>query len=216
MSGRLVLCQDAVPWLLSHPNAGPVVTSPPGAEMGPDVPTWAAWFREALDACLVAAGEDHPAVFYVTDQKHAGALLSKAWMVFAAADRAGRAVLWHKIALRRDVGKTDIHRPTYCHVIAVGSPRCGSGFSVPGSAVPDVIQGGARAYNNGMGIEAARLAVLYAGRFGTTVLAPFCGHGTVLAAAEEKGLRSVGIDNDPAACRIAETLQLPESEERGA
>jgi tRNA G10 N-methylase Trm11 len=39
---------------------------------------------------------------------------------------------------------------------------------------------------------------------------PFCGRGTVLAAANEIGLDAVGIDNDQRQCDYSEHATLPE------
>ncbi len=203
---REVVCGDAFEWLLDPANQGlgPVVTSPPdAAEIELAITEWVPWFRKALVASLVAA-DPHPAVFYVTDRKYERVWHSKAQMVHDAAQRYGYRVLWHKIALRRDVGAVDLHRPGYSHLIAVGGPGTG-----PGVATPDVFHRGPVLYSNGMGTRAAFRAVTWAKEAGHEwVVNPFCGRGTVLAAAYAVGLNSVGIDNDPAQCRYAEEVVL--------
>lgn len=209
---REVICDDAIDWLHYHEGLGPVITSPPDmVETGHDVEAWRAWFRLALHECIWAAGE-YPAVFYVTDRRHKGRLLSKANMVLNAAQRTHREVMWHKIALRMSPGAVSSHRPSYVHVIAVGLPGTPSGWPsrlAPANAVADVFDAGPRLYQNGMGAQAARVAVSYVQRFGGTVVNPFCGHGTVLAAADEYELDSVGIDIDERACVIAQEAVLP-------
>lgn len=199
---RTVICGDAVEWCLDHAEYGPVVTSPPdAAEVGMDIPEWGAWFDGAVMACLNVTGERFPAVFYVTDRRHVGAIYSKADAVMAAAGSAGYQVLWHKIALRRSPGKLDLYRPTYSHMIAVG-PRSTRG----GKATPDVFDRGPVLYPNGMGATAARMAVEFVSKYavkGAPVVNPYCGRGTVLAAASEAGLRAVGIDNDEEQCAHA-------------
>lgn len=198
---RSVICGDAVEWCVKHPEYGPVVTSPPDAnELGVDISEWSPWFDEALLACLVVTGEKFPAVFYVTDRRHTGQIFSKADAVLAAAGSAGYHVLWHKIALRRDPGKLDLYRPTYSHMIAVGPPGTRGG-----KATPDVFDRGHVLYPNGMGWRAATMAVEYVSAYakGVPVVNPYCGRGTVLAAAQAAGLRAVGIDNDPDQCELA-------------
>lgn len=149
-----------------------------------------------------AARDDLAAVFYVTDRKHDGAIYSKANLLFAAAAIEERKTLWHKIALRRSVGKADIHRPTYSHMIAFGrDARCGA-------ATPDVINAGRMLYPNATGLSAAAVAVKFAGREDAPLVDPFCGRGTIPAVAEAIGLDAIGVDIDPAQCEKARALKL--------
>lgn len=195
---RMVVLGDALGWLQDHEELGPIITSPPDMiETGEEPEEWERWFRAALIACLLAAGDNYPCVFYLTDRRQNGRLISKAGMVLDAAAWEGRRIMWHKIALRLEPGTVDVRRPGYVHMIAVGGKGVTPGFSTPSGAEPDVFPMGPRLYRNGMGLEAARMAVRYASRFGDTVVNPFCGRGSVLAAAEEAGLSCVGIDNDP-------------------
>ena len=196
---REVVCADALEWMFDHLDRAPIVTSPPdAAELGWSIEEWEPWFRGALHVCMYAAG-DFPSVFYVTDRRSGGRLHSKAGMVLDAAQAAGLRVLWHKVALRRGVGATDLYRPTFSHLIAVGSDRC-----KPGATTPDVIDRGLVMYANGMGVNAARLAAQYLlGQGYTEVVNPFCGRGTILAAANGVGLAAVGIDNDPDQCKAS-------------
>lgn len=198
---RTVICADAVDWCEKHPEHGPVVTSPPDAnEVGMDIEEWAPWFNAAVLECLTVTGEKYPAVFYVTDRRHTGQIFSKSDVVFAAAGEAGYQVLWHKIALRRQPNKLDLYRPTYTHLIAVG-PAGTRG----GKATPDVFDRGDVLYPNGMGRRAAAVAVEFVGKYakGVPIVNPYCGRGTVLAAAEAFGYDSVGIDIDPEQCEAA-------------
>ena len=198
--GKRIVCADALDWLAEN-KAGGIVTSPPDAEeigAGPD--DWRGWFARALDACFAASAG--PVVLYVTDRKSGGVLHSKAALVHAAAERAGIDPAWHKIALRRDVGAADLHRPTFSHLIAFGAP--------PGKASPDVIRRGRVLYPNGTGLAAARVAVDWAGRAikGGPLVDPFCGRGTIPAVAEAMGIEAVGVDLDPDQCRRAGALRL--------
>jgi hypothetical protein len=165
--------------------------------------SWRNWFGDALRLAMVASGPVFPAIFYVTDRRYDSRLVSKAAMVFEAAEGMRRGILWHKIALRRDVGKVDLFRPTFSHVIAVGGASCR-----PGPQSPDVFQRGKTLYANGMGCEAARFAVRHVASAGI-VYNPFCGRGTVLAAADEVNIDSLGVDNDEAQVRFAEVANLP-------
>lgn len=192
VNNRLVVHGDALQWLRANNEPRPIVTSPPDAyEIDWPVEKWRPWFQEALALCMEAA-DGLPAIFCVTDRKHAGRIESKAQMVLDAATATGSDVLWHKIVLRRTVSATDLHRPGFSHLIAVGGPTCR-----PGAATPDVFPRGKTLYPNGMGVDAAWVACKYLHDQGHTSLAnPFCGRGTVLAVANTLGMYAVGIDND--------------------
>lgn len=207
---RTVYQADALDWLRENAQRGPIVTSPPDMqETGQEYREWRQWYLHALYSCMAAQGENLPAVFYVTDRRYRGELLSKAGFVLRMAGQVHRKVLWHKIALRLKPGTEDSRRPGFVHVIAVGGSGCSPGFDTPSSAWPDVFDMGPRLYKNGMGVEAARMAVGYCSRFGSTIVNPFCGRGTVLAVAEERGLDAVGVDSDPDMCELARTAQAP-------
>lgn len=197
MATKTIICADALDWLGAN-HAGAVVTSPPDAEeIGAGLKEWEIWFAGALDACLVAAPV---AAFYVTDRKSDGALRSKAALVFDAATRARRSISWHKIALRRAIGRVDLHRPGFSHVIAVGARS--------GSATPDVFERGRTLYANGTGLVAARVMVEWAAKSARQIVDPFCGRGTIPAVAVALGFDAVGIDLDERQCEHARQLSL--------
>lgn len=207
MGGRKVICGDALVWLRANVGLGPVVTSPPDfSEVeGWEWERWRFWFAECVRVCITTAGEN-PAVFYVTDRRDRGELTSKAEVVFSEARAAGRVLLWHKVALRSAVGVANTRRRGFSHLIAVGREGTRPGWpqvDYPHGA-PDVFDGGRQLWRNGMGEEAARVAVSYVAGVGPgPVVNPFCGQGTVLAAATRRGLPAVGIDIEPEQCSRA-------------
>lgn len=191
------LCADALAWLSSAdiPPLSAIITSLPDADEVAetmDYDEWRGWFSLAASRCLLAAEPSMPIVFLQTDRLHGGRTESKAKMIGFAADYVGMHLLWHKIVLRRQPGQTDLHRPTYSHLVA---------YSIgarPGSRTPDVLAPSPSLYKNGMPWAAARTAVDYAvGQGAECVIDPFCGYGTVLAAADEVGVESIGVDIDP-------------------
>lgn len=196
---REIVNAEALRWLRGAQGPFGVVTSPPDAEeIGTSVADWAFWFRTAIHACIKASAG--PVVFYVTDRKHAGQLWSKAAMVLRVAETTKTPVAWHKVALRRDVGKADIHRPGYSHMIALGAP--------PGKATPDTIHRGRVLYPNGTGVDAAEVAVAWALKHQRTIVDPFCGRGTIPVVVEAMGGHGVGVDLDPEQCKHARALRL--------
>lgn len=198
MPEKIIICADAMDWLADN-RPGAIVTSPPDAEeIGQDMDTWSGWFRAACLACFQASAG--PVVFYVTDRKQGGRIYSKPAIIFDAAAKAGIAPAWHKIALRREVGKADIHRPGFSHLIAFGA--------APGVATPDTFMRGRVLYPNGTGLVACRVACEWAGRFSKEIADPFCGRGTIPAVAEALGFGAVGVDIDPEQCERARGLSL--------
>lgn len=183
---RKIITGDAFKELPGLQGRGAIVTSPPDAEeIGADIGEWIEWFREAAALCIEAA--DKVCIFYVTDRKNGGALISKPGLLFEAA-RGKTNLMWHKTALRKPVGSTDLHRPAYSHLIAFNT-EC-----KPGKATPDVFERGPVAYKNGMGLKAAAKAVRYARGFSSCIVDPFCGRGTIPAMAEAYGLEAVGVE----------------------
>lgn len=147
MPSKKIICADAIEWLANN-KCGAIVTSPPDAEeIGLTLPAWREWFAAAVRLCFKASSG--PVVFYVTDRKSAGVLWSKPAIIFEAAGDANLA--WHKVALRRDVGMVDLHRPGFSHLMAFGAR--------PGTATPDTFKRGNVLYKNGTGLLAARVAI---------------------------------------------------------
>lgn len=202
---REIICQDAREWFASPPPPCSIVTSPPLAhEMGWELPAWAEFYSWALGQCFdLALRSKAPAIIYSTDQKHGGRWVSSFWMMVTAAAASGLTPLWHKVVLRREPGRVDIHRPGFSHMVAFGGPECR-----PGKATADCIRRGASAYPNGMGLIPARVACEFAGSFGLPIADPFCGRGTVPAVAEALGFDAIGVDIDPAQCEAARGLIL--------
>ena len=193
-----VICADALLWLPVNLCSGyGIATSPPDAEeIGADLRDWAAWFLKAVDACL---GNGGPVVFYVTDRLHGGRRISKAALIFRMARARGVPLVWHKIALRRGIGKVDIRRAGYSHVLAFGNCKAGR-------ATPDVLNAGPMLYRNATGETAAALMAAFIADHCDVLVDPFCGQGAILRAGLEAGLSVVGVDIDDGQCAKARAL----------
>jgi hypothetical protein len=183
-------------WLEEVKGKGAVVTQlPDAAEVDLSMGAWELWFEAAADRCFEAS--TGPTVFVQTDRRFEGRLISKPALI----NRASRQdLLWHRILLRRDVGSTDLRRPTFSHVLAYGPGK-------PGAAQPDVWPIGKPLWPNGLSVQAAlRICSWLKSQGVTAVTNPFSGQGTILAAANAQGLDAYGceLDNDRAnACRRA-------------
>jgi SAM-dependent methyltransferase len=83
---------------------------------------------------------------------------------------------------------------------------------VPRRPGADVIaDAGAMVWAKAMGAHACLAACAYLRDDAATrlVVDPFCGHGTVLAAANALGLDAIGVDLSEKRCRAARRLVLP-------
>ncbi|MFT4288142.1 hypothetical protein [Nocardioides sp.] len=175
---------------------------PDAAETGMDIDTWRTWFVNAASYAILATHRHGYAIFYQTDRRHDGRLLSKAALVVEAAHRVGAEVVWHKIAVRRM--SVDLFRPGYSHLIAV------SVAGRAGKATPDVFKAGSKVYPNATDSEALGVALGFLDRQGIEAVAdPYCGRGSIAWAASRRGMASWSVDIDPAQVDAAETLIAP-------
>lgn len=201
-SARKIICADAVKWMRKHDNLGTIITSlPDKEEVSMDEADYVRWFHNAALQCFKSATQGRPVIFYQTDRLYKGQRISKAQMLFKAASEADMAVVWHKIALRRGVGKIDLRRPGYTHLICFGDEEVKAG-----KATPDVFEAGGMLYPNGTGTTAAMVALNYAIKYGPDMCDPFCGRGTIPILAEQAGFtKIIGVDIDEEQCEAART-----------
>lgn len=188
---RSVVHGDSLEALCKCDRPDAIVTSLPDAnELGWAIVRYAPWFRQAATLCLEHVKDSGVCVFYQTDRRHAGHVLSKAAMLIETARATGSRMLWHKIVLRRRPGAADLYRPGYSHLLAF------SRRMKAGQATPDVFEPDASLHRNGMHLNATRWVVQYTARHAGSdlLIDPFCGEGTVLALAEQYFDRVIGID----------------------
>jgi hypothetical protein len=209
MTSRRVHQGDALAWLRAHaPLAGAsVVTSLPDVSELPALgfEGWQAWFIDAAELVLRSVPDEGVAIFFQSDIRHAGLWVDKGALCLRAAERAAVPLVFHRIVCRKPPGTLTFGRATYAHLL---------GFARrlrPARARADVLpDGGPVAGRKAMG----SLAALEACRFirdetpTRTVVDPFCGWGTVLAAANSLGMDAVGVDLSARMCRRARALTL--------
>lgn len=215
---REVHCADAVMWLKEPHDFRrcAFVTSLPDTSEVPalSLEEWKRWFTEAAELVMRKTPRDSVAIFFQTDIKVDGAWLDKGALVQRAADRVGLALLWHKIACRKPAGTITFGRPAYSHLLCYSMDlRVDLARSSP-----DVLaDAGASVWTRGMGLEACRLACRFVKEQTQcrTVVDPFCGRGTVLAAANEAGLDAVGVELARKRARQAKALTVAAVERAG-
>jgi hypothetical protein len=158
---------------------------PDSAEIDLSPDAYVPWLAKVAD--LMARSVSGPIAICITDRKHNGVWQDKAALLTGFFARLGKPLNWHKIALRRDVGAIDLHRPTYSHLLAFGGR--------PGPATPDVFYRGEMLWPNAMGVEASRVAVGWVKNQGLGhIFNPFAGMGQVLLTAREFGLDATGVE----------------------
>lgn len=192
---------DALETISKYKGEGVIITSIPDmSELGmTDLGKYSFFFCCALTACIEASKET-PLILYQTDRKIDGILFSKAATVLHHGLEHGMDIMWHKIIVRRGYDKVDLMKPGYSHMIAMGYKDKGI---KPGRASPDVIEFTGALYDNGMDYRATNQAILYAKKYSSTIIDPFCGKGTVPIMADDLGLDGIGIDIDEAQCKAA-------------
>ena len=190
---------DAVGWLRAHrPSPGDCLLSslPDPAELSLGMEDWRAFFIDAADACLAAVPPEGAAVFLQTDKRVAGAWISKAGLLLEVAERRGIHLIFHKIVLRHPAGLVAQGRPTYSHLLGFS----GTGRMPDAKSTADVIAvPGAAAWSHGMGAEVAKAAIRgiqAVAPQSRRLLAPFCGLGEALMAAQAAGMDGVGVERN--------------------
>lgn len=195
MPEREVVCADSLHWMPQQrpkPGWGVVTSLPDAQEIGiTDWEMYEAWFVEAAGMVCKLVHPGQPVLFFQTDRKSNGHWRSKATLCHQAAADAGLRCLWHKVVLRRQAGAVDLHRPGYSHLLAYSKE------GKPGPATPDVLLPSGSLYKNGMPVAAALRAAAHLSRTCATLVDPFCGFGTTLAAAWAYDMDCLGVDLDP-------------------
>lgn len=201
---KTVICADSFEWLPANRNQGSVVTSLPDAsEIGiEDLDEYEKWVRRAATECFLSASEGCPVIFVQTDRRKGGRQFSKSNLLQNVAKENGWVLVWHKIELSQEIGKANLYRPTFRHMLCFGN-----GKVTAGQATPDVIPVSRRLCPMAFGFEAGKVAVEFCMRYAKRICDPFCGHGTVLHVAESLGADSVGVDIDQKVCEVAKKFE---------
>jgi hypothetical protein len=193
---RIVHHADGLAFLAQGPLPADhaILTSLPDHSELPDlgIAGWRTWFVDAAAAVCRAVAGDAVAIFYQTDVKHDGRWIDKAHLVACGVEAAGSHLLWHKIVCRVPAGTITFGRPAYAHLVCASRER----RLLPGDSTADVLpELGEMSWSRAMGAAACDALVRFAASVGArTIVDPFCGHGSVLAAANAQGLDAIGVE----------------------
>lgn len=204
---KKVICADAEKYIHEHfMSAGvkipSVFTSLPDAEeTGMAMGYWEVWFRTNVRLICQNLAPEGYAIFYQTDRKYKGHLLSKSEMVISAATAAGCKTIFHRIALTTKVGAKCPFRPGFTHLIAVSKEG-----TVGTIQLPETFEAGRKVYDNATGLEACRVAFEFLAHHDIREVWDFyCGRGSIQFVGERKfGMKVHSIDIDNRQCAQAE------------
>ena len=208
---RLVHQGDGVAWLRDNDLASDhaIVTSLPDSSELPrlEFDAWRSWFIDVSSLICERVAPDSVAIFFQTDVKREGRWVDKGFLVSLGAERAGAALLWHKVVCRAPAGTTTFGRPAYAPLLS-----CSKNVRLtPAQSSADVIpelgdMPWARAMGTRACAEACRFLLTHSAC--RTVVDPFCGIGTLLAVANQHGLDAVGVELSAKRARRAQALVL--------
>lgn len=202
-----IICTDALEWLSKQQSIPNVVTGICDLDEMPgyDMERYLEFLETVVDLILQKLQNGCYAIFVQTDRKFQKSWIDKSYIITRLAQRHKIKMIWHKIVLHRNVDATDLHRPTYAHML------CYSRDGTTGIATADVIPVSKKSYKNATPPEAAKRALDFVAKHSNVkvVVDPFVGRGTIPQLARSLGLDSIGIDIDPQQCALAEqTLGL--------
>jgi hypothetical protein len=187
-----------------------IITSLPDHSEVPalGVEGWKRWFIDTVAlACRVVA-DQAVTIFYQTDVKHDGRWIDKGHLVQCGAEAAGSHLLWHKLVCRVPPGTITYGRPAYAHLLCVSREL----RLAPGASTADVLPAlGTMSWSRAMGSAACDAAIrfLLTSTACRTVVDPFCGLGSILAAANHAGLDAVGVELSRRRAARARQAQQP-------
>lgn len=229
---RTILVSDSVQWLRDMEGTlpGSVFTSLPDISEMPRVFTgviekklepYKMWFLDAVSLIFARLEPGQCAVFLQSDVRaatKAGGVIEwidKSFLCSLAAHQNGHVrLLWHKIALVRNVGARSAGRPSYSHCLCFQKKPVHEESSVVYDTglfqVPDVLERGEMTWAKAIGLNCAivGLSFLINVMKCTSIVDPFCGVGTVLALANFMGVDAVGVDISAKRCRKANVLNI--------
>ena len=204
-SKRHIICDDAQLWLKKQKSLPNVITGICDLdEINMNMPQYLDFFTNIARMIFEKIDPKGYVIFIQTDRKYNRSWIDKSYILSSLADSYGLKMIWHKIVLLRGVDRTDLHRPTYAHML------CYSVEGTTGSATPDVIPVSKRIYKNATPVAAALRAVEFVRKYSNsnTVIDPFVGRGTIPAIANMVGLDAVGVDIDQKQCQEAKALNI--------
>ena len=209
---RIVECGDAIEWLKSHDKfvgASLVASMPDISEFtNYTLAQWKEWFISTAALIMSRCPDDGVAIFYQSDIKYEGIWVDKAYLIQKAAESLGLEQLWHKVVCRVPAGIATFGKPSYSHILCFSKNLRIHDMT---HSTPDVIADlGDKTWVRGMGLENCLMITKFIAvqTKSTRIVQPFCGEGSILAAANKHGLNALGIERSPKRAQQARILQI--------
>jgi hypothetical protein len=209
---RSVYCEDAIGWMKvqTHQAQGrSYVTSLPDYSEFPQLclADWKNWFQQTASLIFSCTDESGVSIFFQSDIKHEGEWIDKSYLIQKAAEEAGHKLLWHKIACRSPAGTATFGRPSYSHIICFSKSLKIDLAKSSADVLPEL---GEKTWPRGMGLKASLMVAQFIKEqtSSDTVVNPFCGEGSMLAAANHVGLKAIGIERGKKRAEKARVLSL--------
>ncbi len=208
---RIVHTADAIEWLRSQDvlEGCSLVGSLPDISEFPTytLEEWKTWFIDTAKLILAKTPPDGIAFFFQSDIKVEGVWIDKAYLIQKAAEEMKSDLLFHKIVCRYKIGTITMGRPGYSHVLAFSkNVRPDYNKSAP-DVLPDT---GEKTWMRGMGLEISLMISKFVVDQAQTktIVNPFCGQGSMLAAANFRGLNAIGIERSVKRAEAARSLKV--------
>ena len=209
---RVVECGDAIEWLHQQSEcagASIVASMPDISEFSNySLSQWKEWFTSTASLIMSKCPAEGVCIFYQSDIKYEGVWVDKAYLVQKAAENLGLELLWHKIVCRVPPGIATFGKPAYSHIICFSKSLRLTDVS---KSTPDVIPDlGDKTWVRGMGLENCLMITKFIAHHTSSkrIVHPFCGEGSILAAANFNGLDAFGIERSPKRAEKARNLSI--------
>ena len=208
---RIVHTADAIEWLNSQTvleGCSLVGSLPDISEFpGYSLEKWSEWFTGTARLILSKTPPDGVSFFFQSDIKQDGYWVDKSFLVQKAAMELGRNMLFHKIVCRFPVGTITMGRPSYSHVLAFTENVKPDFGKWTADVLPDT---GEKTWVRGMGLDVSMMIAQFVKdqTQTKTIVNPFCGQGSMLAAANFLGLSAVGIERSTKRAEVARSLDV--------
>lgn len=207
---RTIHHANALEWLAQSPilEGCSIITSMPDISEFPlmSLGEWKSWFTSAAELVLSKCPDNGVTFFYQTDIKRDGVWVDKSYLCQRAAENQGVDLISHKIVCRTLPKTVSFGRPGYTHLIAFSK---GVRPEIK-KALTDVLpSAGESTWTRGMGLDACKLALQFIAEHTDTrtIVDPFCGHGSVLAMANNFGMNAIGVELSRKRAKIAQSLE---------
>ncbi len=209
---RTVYTEDAIAWLKAHaidPKACFVASLPDVSEFPHfTLMEWKEWFVDTASLILSRCADTAFTLFYQSDIKVEGAWVDKGFLCMKAAEKMQHELLFHKIICRAPVGTITFGRPAYSHLLCFSKSLRLTDLS---QSTADVFnEPGEKTWARGMGIKTACAIAEFVAKQSdcTRIINPFCGEGSMLAAANHVGLEAIGIERSAKRAEKARKLSV--------